>query len=74
MTEPTVGDRVCFSRKHLQSIFCVSGPYAHMEGVITEIKEYGKLKLAIVDDGNKKPLKVIIQNLIKVDEKHKEPV
>ncbi len=65
-----VGDRVCYSRRFLQSISCFTGDLPQGRGTVTELKQYGETTLAVIDWGGMDlPSKVNVANLSRCTEK-----
>ena len=70
-TQPIkVGDRVCYSRRFLQSISCFTGDMPQGRGTVTELKQIGQTTLAVIDwHGMDLPEKVNTANLSRCTEK-----
>jgi hypothetical protein len=70
-TQPIkVGDRVCYSRRFLQSISCFTGDMPQGRGTVIELKPIGQTTLAVIDwHGMDLPEKVNTAKLSRCTEK-----
>lgn len=65
-----VGDRVCYSRRFLQSTGQLTGDTPHARGVVTAIVPLGQTALAEIDwDNDNLPERVNVANLSRVTDK-----
>jgi hypothetical protein len=65
-TQISIGDKVAYSAKFLRSIGEVTGTLAHGRGVVTAIKKYGDVSLAVIVWDCYAPERVNVSNLAKV--------
>lgn len=65
-----VGDKVCYSKRFLQSTGQYTGDLPFARGIVTALKSYGEMTIATVDfGGDDSEAKVAIANLSRVTEK-----
>ena len=75
MTDIKPGDRVCFSRKFLQSIFQYTGWMPEAVGSVEALEFLGDgLVIAIIQWGPDHQGRANVKNLTLSDRKHLEPV
>ena len=70
MTEPKLGDYVCYSREWRRSTGNITGELPIRSGRIINMKDLGSCKLAIVEWTRQDiPTKENVKNLIRLDER-----